>query len=307
MFGRRHTMRYFERLSNNIAQDERAEEEAKKKLQAAKKVKLEQIKLSTDDTKQELKQRFDNYTTLVDKAIKACASDNLTDSEIADIIAVCQHSDQNVVDIFKNKHPFTVACLKENPEIVLLRLLIAHGIFDLNWTSIFKENTAIYKYLSTTAKQLEYEGKSKNNQTNLDDFIKLTFVDKSSAYGHKISYLLQASKFIKALNNTYIDNSNIDKNTFKIEVTDFHKFSNGQTCLIGTAFPKEHKVITSCCTAKIIMEGKEFPLNILGQDIISRRLITDKNEQTILRTEDNLDHILKYVGKKTILIAGYYP
>ena len=54
-------------------------------------------------------------------------------------------------------------------------------------------------------------------------------------------------------------------------------------------------------------EGKEFPLNILGQDIISRRLITDKNEQTILRTEDNLDHILKYVGKKTILIAGYYP
>ena len=71
----------------------------------------------------------------------------------------------------------------------------------------------------------------------------------------------------------YRHKMNIDNNAFKIVITDFHQFSNKQTCLVGKAFPKVHKVITSGCTAKIIMDGKVFPLNILGQDIISRSAI----------------------------------
>ena len=97
-------------------------------------------------------------------------------------------------------------------------------------------------------------------------------------------------------------------NTFRIEITDFYKFSNGQTCLIGIADPKEHKVITSKCKAKIVVDNnKEFPLNIIGQDLISRSIKTESNEQTILRTEDELDDILKYLGKKSITIIGQYP
>ena len=71
---------------------------------------------------------------------------------------------------------------------------------------------------------------------------------------------------------------NFDKNIFQIEITDFHKFSNGQTCLIGIASPKEHKIITSDCKAKIILDdNEEFSFNIIGQDIISRSIITNEN------------------------------
>ena len=95
---------------------------------------------------------------------------------------------------------------------------------------------------------------------------------------------------------------------FRMFVTDYHKFSNGQTCLIGIAEPKEHKVITSDCTAKIIVESfGEFPLNILGQDIISRSAKTNENEKTMLRTEDDVEQILQYIGKKQVTIVGRYP
>jgi|SRR5271156_2922490 len=97
-------------------------------------------------------------------------------------------------------------------------------------------------------------------------------------------------------------------NTFRIEVTDFYKFSDGQLCLIGIADPKEHKVITSKCKAKIVVDNsEEFPLNIIGQDLISRSVKTEKNEQTILRTKDELGDILKHLGKKSITIIGQYP
>lgn len=93
---------------------------------------------------------------------------------------------------------------------------------------------------------------------------------------------------------------------FRIVLTDFYKFSNGQTCLVGKAEPKEHKVITSKCKAKIVIDGKEFPLNIIGQDLISRTVKTDKNEQTIIRTGDNLDDILNNFEEKQIVVLGYF-
>lgn len=96
-------------------------------------------------------------------------------------------------------------------------------------------------------------------------------------------------------------------NTVIIELTDYHKFSSGQTCLIGIANPKEHKLITSNCVAKIVIDNEfELPLNIIGQDINARNANTIQNDQTFLRTEDNLDEILKYFGKKKIIIIVEY-
>ena len=93
---------------------------------------------------------------------------------------------------------------------------------------------------------------------------------------------------------------------FRMLVNDYHQFSNGQTCLIGTVEPKEHKIITSDCTAKIIVESLgEFPLNILGQDLISRSVKTNENEKTILRTADDVEKILKYIRKKRVIIVGH--
>lgn len=93
-----------------------------------------------------------------------------------------------------------------------------------------------------------------------------------------------------------------------IELTDYHKFSSGQTCLIGTANPKEHKLITSNCIAKIIVDDElEIPLKIIGQDINVRNDNNIKNDQTFLRTEDDLDEVLKYIGKKRLRIIVAYP
>lgn len=92
-------------------------------------------------------------------------------------------------------------------------------------------------------------------------------------------------------------------NTVIIHLTDYHKFSSGQTCLIGIASPKKHKLITSDCSAKIVVDGKlEFDLNIIGQDINATNTNTAKNNQTFLRTNDNLDKVLQYFGKKEIVI-----
>ncbi len=97
-------------------------------------------------------------------------------------------------------------------------------------------------------------------------------------------------------------------NNVMIELTDYHKFASGQICLIGIANPKKHKLITSNCVARIVVDNElEIPLNIIGQDINSRNANTVKNEQTFLRTEDNLDEILKYFGKKKMIIIMEYP
>ncbi len=98
------------------------------------------------------------------------------------------------------------------------------------------------------------------------------------------------------------------KNKFTLTVTDIYKFKNGHTCLVGTAEPKNHKLIMPGYVGKIILDSsEERELNILGQDIFARNPNVPRVEVTAIRTTDNIDDIIQHLGKKSIVVIGYLP
>jgi hypothetical protein len=97
-------------------------------------------------------------------------------------------------------------------------------------------------------------------------------------------------------------------NEFKLTITDFFQFSNGETCLIGDVEPINQNFITSDYIAKIIVNDiEERPLNIMGQEIFSNISNPVKVKKTVIRTKDNLSDIIPYLGKKKIIVTGYLP
>lgn len=97
-------------------------------------------------------------------------------------------------------------------------------------------------------------------------------------------------------------------NTFIIIVTDFFKISTGHICIVGYVEPENHNFITSDYEAKILIDGaEERSLKILGQDIFARISNTVKNNKISIRTTDDLDDIIPYLGKKKIIVTGYLP
>lgn len=97
-------------------------------------------------------------------------------------------------------------------------------------------------------------------------------------------------------------------NEFKLTITDFFQFSNGETCLIGDIEPINQHFITSDYIAKIIVKDiEERPLNIMGQEIFSNISNPVKIKKTVIRTKDNLNDIVSFLGKKNVVVTGYLP
>lgn len=89
----------------------------------------------------------------------------------------------------------------------------------------------------------------------------------------------------------------------KLTLFDSFKWQNGQLCLVCDAEPKPHPLITPDFKARIVVDGFiDRPLNGLGQLMLARHRITELNSKTFVSVKDNIDDILEYKGKKTIVI-----
>lgn len=96
--------------------------------------------------------------------------------------------------------------------------------------------------------------------------------------------------------------------TLKLTLFDIFRWQNGQICITCDAFPKEHHIISNEYPARIVVEGvDERPLNIIGQEIFVRRVITERNSKTTIRIDDKIDDLLEYMGKKPIIIYVEIP
>lgn len=96
--------------------------------------------------------------------------------------------------------------------------------------------------------------------------------------------------------------------TLKLTLFDIFRFDSGEICILCDAEPRRHHIIFAKYPAKIVVEGvDERPLNIIGQEILVRHFITERNSKTIIRINDKIDDLLEYMGKKPIYIFIEIP
>lgn len=96
--------------------------------------------------------------------------------------------------------------------------------------------------------------------------------------------------------------------TLKLTLFDIFRFDNGKIAILCDPEPKKHHVIRKSYPARIVVDGfTDRILNTLGQDIFVRYTITERNSKTVIKTLDNIDDILAYMGKKPINIYIEIP
>jgi hypothetical protein len=98
------------------------------------------------------------------------------------------------------------------------------------------------------------------------------------------------------------------KYPFKIIITHYFKFSNGDYTLTGD--PEFlHNIISPKHVATITVGSIiHRPLSIIGQELhVTRMLNSPIAGKTTIKTHDNLDDIVPYLGKLPIIIEGYLP
>lgn len=96
--------------------------------------------------------------------------------------------------------------------------------------------------------------------------------------------------------------------TLKLTLFDFFRWQSGDMIILCDAEPKRHHLITNEYPARIVVEDVDArPLKIIGQEIMVRHTITERNSKTFIRIDDNIDDLLEYKDKKPIIIYVEIP